>query len=284
MNVDFVRFHASDGAELRGWLTRDISDIAVIHVHGMSGNGYENHFLDDLREMFHKHGVSFFTIDTRGSGVINSFWKKGDAELLGGSCYEIFDDCVFDIQGALEYLKTLGKSRFILMGHSLGASKVVHYIVTQKHKEIVASLLLAPTDMVGWANTDPNNKIYLQKAKKLLAEGKGDELVGAQCWWDKTPISAQTYPTICESGSAADIYGEEAKIGKIDIPTIIVYGDKDMGIIKIDGSIPKWIERVNKIKNKRTEISVIQNAMHSFKDHEHEVVDVAQSFLKSVIT
>lgn len=292
LKVDFIRFKASDNVELRGWLSTQSSKTAVIHIHGRSGNGYENYFLDNLREMFNKNNISFFAIDTRGSGVTNSFWKDGEEDAwgegtkLGGSCYEIFEESEFDIQGAIDYLKTLGKSKFILMGHSLGGSKVVNFILKNKSSEIIAAILLAPTDMVGWADTDPNNKKYLQKAKELLTKGKGEELVGVQCWLDKTPISAQSYPGLCEAGTAVDIYTNrevKSSMGNVEIPMLIPYGDADIGIVEIDGSINKWINRVSKIKNSKTQISVIKNASHSFKTHEEELAILVEKFLKEAL-
>lgn len=139
--------------------------------------------------------------------------------------------------------------------------------------------------MTGWANTEPKHEEYLARAKQLLAEGKGEELVGAQCWIDKTPISAQTYPTICEEGSSADIYGERdggALLGRITIPTLIVYGTKDIGITQIDGSIDAWQERVNKIKHERTQISTIDGASHGFGGYEHQLIDQVSTLIKSI--
>jgi predicted alpha/beta hydrolase family esterase len=52
-----------------------------------------------------------------------------------------------------------------LQGHSLGCTKAVHYLVNNKESDIFAAILLAPTDMVGWAKTDKNNGVYLKKAK-----------------------------------------------------------------------------------------------------------------------
>lgn len=287
MKVDFVRFKTSDDVELRGWFTDRGSDKAAIHIHGMSGNGYENLFLDNLREMYNKNGIAFFSIDTRGSGIINSFWqggklsKWGEGEKLGGSCFEIFEESVYDIEGAIEYLKILGKSKFILQGHSLGGSKVVNYIVSKNNPEVISLVLLAPTDMPGWAATDPNHKKYLEKAKKLLSEVKGKELVGAQCWLDETPLSAQTYPTISEEGTAVDIYGDkgEAPLGKVKIPTLIAYGDEDIGITRIDGTFHKWQKRVEKLGNKNIQISLIHNASHSFKGFESKLEDVVRTIL-----
>src|SRR3989344_2234379 len=291
-SVDFTRFKASDGVELQGWLSKDNNETAVIHIHGMSGNGYENYFLDNLRETYAKNGISFFSIDTRGRGIVSSFWQGheidswGEGTKLGGSCFEIFSESVDDIQGAIDYLKTQGKSKFILQGHSLGGSKVVNYLVTKNNPEIIGAVLLAPTDMVGWANTDPNHQDNLKKSEELISRGEGEELVSAQCWLDKTPLSAQTYPTLCKAGTAVDIYGERtggALLGKIQISTLIAYGDNDIGILKIDGTMDKWLERVNKIKNQNTKISVIKGAPHSFKSYEIKLSQVIELFIKQIL-
>jgi alpha-beta hydrolase superfamily lysophospholipase len=291
-NVKFTRFKASDGVELQGWLSGEKSKVAVIHVHGMSGNGYENYFLDNFREMYNKNGISFFTIDTRGRGIISSFCRGneidswGEGTKLGGSCFEIFSESANDIHGAIDYLKAQGKSKFILQGHSLGGSKVVNYLVTKNNTKIIGVVLLAPTDMVGWANTDPRHQDNLKKSEELISHDEGEELVSAQCWLDKTPLSAQTYPTLCKAGTAVDIYGEragETLLGKIQVPTLIACGDNDIGILKIDGSMDKWIERVDKIKNQNTKISVIKGAAHSFKGYESELSKNVESFIKEII-
>lgn len=280
--VDFVRFKASDDVELQGWLNNEASDIAVVHIHGMSGNGYENYFLDNLRAMYAEHDVSLFTIDSRGRGIISDF-RQGDGWKHAGSCFEIFEESTHDIRGAIDYLKSLGKTRFILQGHSLGCTKVVNFVLNEDVNGVEKVILLAPTDMTGWANTEPMHTEYLAKAKHLLSEGKGEELVDAQCWLDKTPISAQTYPTICEAGSSADIYGERdggALLGRIELPMLIPYGTEDIGITQIDGTMDNWFERVNAIKNTNTEIAVVDGASHGFKGFESTLAGAVGAFIK----
>jgi alpha/beta superfamily hydrolase len=281
MTVDFVRFKATDGIELRGWFSNQPGDVAVLHIHGMSGNGYENYFLDNLREAYSQRNASFFAIDTRGAGIISEFRQNGRSK-LGGSCYELFGESRYDIEGALEYLKSLGKNKFILQGHSLGCTKVVNFVLKNSHHDIEKVILLAPTNMVGWAETDVNHDQYLAKAKNLITEDKGHELVGSQCWLDKTPISAQTYPTICEPGSSADIYvvrDGKSMLGSVSQPQLIAYGDKDIGIKEIYGDISNWQKSVESIENPNTTISVIQGATHSFHNYEKELARITSDFV-----
>ena len=279
--IDFVRFNATDHVELQGWLNDENGDTAVIHIHGMSGNGYENYFLDNLREAYRQKGISLFTIDTRGRGIISDF-RQNDGWKRGGSCFEIFEESAHDIQGAINYLKTRGKTRFILQGHSLGCTKVVNFVLTQDISGVEKVILLAPTDMVGWANTEPKHQEYSTKAHQLLAEGNHQGLVDAECWLDRTPISAQTYPSICEAGSSADIYGEReggALLGRVQLPMLIPYGTADIGIVQIDGTMDRWLARVQKIKHDNTQVAVIDGASHGFKDFEDELAEVVGGFV-----
>lgn len=282
MKVEFVRFKATDGVELQGWLNRAKSNRAVLHIHGMSGNGYENSFLDDLRSMYRDLDISFFSIDTRGRGIISEF-RQVDSTKLGGSCFEIFEESVYDIDGAVHYLKSIGINEIILQGHSLGCTKVVHYMLSSQADRVVVKLILiAPTDMVRWAELDERHEQYLSKAKKFMIDGSGEELVGSQCWMDKTPLSAQTYPTICEAGSNADIFGEReggALINRIQHKNLIVYGSEDIGITRIDGTIESWKKRVDPLVNKNTRISTIEGAGHSFVGYEQELSKHIETFL-----
>lgn len=282
MNIEFVRFKTTDSVELQGWLSDAHGEVAILHIHGMAGNGYENYFLDNLREMYIKKGLSFFSIDTRGRGITSDF-RQGDGWKRGGSCFEIFDESANDIQGALDYLRSRNKKRFILQGHSLGCTKVVNYLITQGKKDIQNIILLAPTDMIGWAETDPRHEEYLAKAKQLLVAGKGEELVGAQCWpLDKQPLSAQTY-VMAEAGSSADIYGEReggALLGRIDLPVLIPYGTADIGITEIDGTIENYIERLNKLKHNNTTISTIKGSSHGFRGFEEQLAQIIEEFVQ----
>ncbi len=280
--VDFVRFLASDGIELRGWLSLTDGDAAALHIHGARGNGYENNFLDNLRSMYLSKGISFFSIDTRGAGIESFFRRDAKDWLRGGECYEIFDESLHDIQGAIDFLKNLGKTKFILQGHSLGCSKSVNYVLKSK-ENIEKLVLIAPTDMTAWAESNPEHVDYLNRAEQLMAEGKGEELVDAKCWrFDETPISAQTYPTLCKAGTPVDIYGHgqtTAPLSFIEIPTLIPYGTEDIGIKRIDGSMEKYLERAMKILNPKTKIAVIDGAEHSFRNFETELADVVADFI-----
>jgi pimeloyl-ACP methyl ester carboxylesterase len=286
MCVELVRFKASDEVALQGWLNNEASSTVVIHIHGMSSNGYEDRFIDYLRNTYSQIGISLFSIDTRGRSIISDF-RQGDGFKRGGSAFEIFGESLYDIQGAIDHVRSLGKTTVILQGHSLGASKVVNYLIQKPDEAIVAVILLAPTDMVGWARGQTDHQQYLVKAKQLAAQGKGFEFVDTNAWINKTPLSAQTYPTISEAGAGIDIYGDREGgplLGRIQQPSLIVYGDKDIGITFIDGSMDAWLSRISPFKNPNTTISVIPEAGHTFDGLEEKLADTVRAFAKDKIS
>ena len=289
MKLDFVRFETPDYIELQGWLSDAEGDVAVIHMHGMSGNGYENTFLDTLHQTYNKLGISMFSIDNRGRGVISTFWQNNslthntDNVKLGGSCFEVLEECIYDIQGAINYLRSIGKSKFILQGHSLGCTKVIHYMNTQATDGITKVILLAPTDMVAWAGRDPKHSANIERAEQLMAANRPTELVSAQCWPDKTPLSAQTYLSICVAGTSADIYNADtgsSSLAKIAVPTLIAYGSNDIGITEISGTVEAWRQKADAaINHDYAQIEIIDGAAHSFKDYETQLAEKVEHFV-----
>ena len=83
----------------------------------------------------------------------------------------------------------------------------------------------------------------------------------------------------------ADTYSPRkggAILGRVEIPVLIVYGDNDIGILKTDGSIEKWLKRINKVKNPLTEIVIIKGASHSFKTREKELAQKISRFISTM--
>ena len=293
-NIRLIRFKASDGVELCGWFTnKDDTNTAVIHLHGMSGNGYENKFLDHIRDSYLKNEISFFTINTRGSGIISNLTlnnNDGTTSLKkGGSCYEVFQECVYDIEGAIETMKDLGKTRIILQGHSLGCSKVVYYLTANmdlKFQKLVKKIvLLAPTNVIKFLELDNNHKMNYQKAQNLQKNNNGAELVDFYCGYFKFPISADSYISLSTPQSPVDIYSNQkdsdSSLGRLEILSLIVYGDVDMGIIDIYGSVENYIKEIDLFNNSNIKIEIIKGANHGYNNLEEELCKILQKFIVS---
>ena len=128
MRQELIRINSIDGIEQPGILyTPDKeTDKIVIHVHGLNGNFYENRFLDILAKSYTDKGHAFLTFNNRGCGFITELIKGNDFTVIGG-CLEKFTDCLFDIEGVINWVKSRGYHKIILEGHSYGCNKVLYY-------------------------------------------------------------------------------------------------------------------------------------------------------------
>lgn len=285
MLVDFVRFAAADGLELQGWWSDSWSDTAVIHIHGMADNGQTPGFVDRLRSLYSQRGIAFFSINTRGHGVISTF-RQGKVEVVVGSCHELFEESVHDIHGAISYVLSRGKTRVILQGHSLGASKVINYLSSYQGHQVVAVLLLAPTDMIAFARSSTGYEDNLLYARELVNNGRSRDILPLPCWIDDNVLSAQAYLSLAEPGRAADIYGQRdngAVLTHVQQPMLIVYGGRDLGLQITDGSFARWRKRTLSILNSTTTVTLLENAPHAFQNYEDELANVIDDYIRMLL-
>lgn len=165
-NIEFLYEYTKDNLRLQGTLwDSDKKDICVVFVHGMCCSSIENYFTTVWGENFVNDNIGFLYGHTRGYSNINSIVDKDGNIITLGTAYEVFEDCIYDIDLWIKKAYELGYKRIILVGHSFGCNKVIYY--TYKQKPNLLGLVLASTpDMHGFARK--NEKDY----DKLLEETK----------------------------------------------------------------------------------------------------------------
>lgn len=85
MKGEIVRTVTLDGLRLDGILYEPTvhwkgDSVAVLHVHGMGGNFYENKFTDSISKAITASGAYFCSVNTRGAGFITDFELVGKRE------------------------------------------------------------------------------------------------------------------------------------------------------------------------------------------------------------
>ena len=136
LSGNLVWFKATDGLELQGFLVepkRKLNKIAIF-IHGMGGEFIWKELLFSSK-LFLTFGISFFAINTRGAGIIRRFYTKKKSYKLG-MAFEKFEDCVKDIEGAINFVKENGYNHVILIGHSSGCQKAIYYLYRTNEKTI----------------------------------------------------------------------------------------------------------------------------------------------------
>lgn len=110
-----------------------------------------------------------------------------------GCMYEIFEDCIYDIDLAIETAKIKGYKRFILLGHSYGCNKVIYYFY-KKHPNILGIILASAPDMVGLhlSIQSKDYKELLQEAKENIDKNEPTKLLHKMIE-DYMYMNSQTY-------------------------------------------------------------------------------------------
>lgn len=289
MKTSLQRIHTSDGVELIGLLYEpDTStDKILVHVHGMGGNFYENKFLDYIAATLTANGVACFFFNNRGCEAIKDLVVNNDGKRSLkriGNAYERFEDCLFDIDAAINAVIKKGYSTIHLCGHSLGTSKVAYYGAQSKEKNLRSVLLLSLSDMHGLVRKRHERfKKDAAETKALIATGKGLQFLADKVW-DEYFTSANTYQSLFLDSAVAIFNFYDTSIGfdtlgKISVPLFAVMGRKDDALVT---SIEKTMELITTgaKSSPRVKTVILGDADHGYVGSEQELADAVLAWIQ----
>ena len=190
----FVQFETSDGLNLPGLLyeAKD-SKKAVIYLHG---NGSSSVFYGadeqrDLPNALGKKKISLLYFNNRGAHIIKKFTveKNGVEERKPyGMAFELIKECVLDIDAAVAFLKKLGYKEFYLAGASTGANKICVYDHYKPQNIFKKYVLICGGDDTGIYYSQLGKDNFwklLEKSKKKISDGKGEEIIPEMLKFDE---------------------------------------------------------------------------------------------------
>ena len=109
---------------------------------------------------------------------------KGFGKFLDGKAeFEKFEDCIKDIKAFVDFAEKEGFSEIVLLGHSLGCSKVAYYYYKTHDKRIKKIIFASQADMVGFREQWDKDGKWIEWAKKKIQERKG--IVKVLLWGEK---------------------------------------------------------------------------------------------------
>ncbi|MBI5804794.1 DUF1749 domain-containing protein [candidate division TA06 bacterium] len=284
MNIQCLRYQTRDHIELQGMLffPEKKSQVVVLHVHGLSGNYYENRFIDKMACGYTSQNVAFMTFNNRGHDYISDLIKRNDNKIKfinGGGAYEIFEECIYDIDASISLLIRNGFKHIYLQGHSTGANKAVYYQSMRNEKKIKGLILLSPCDDIGIKISKyKNNYNRLIKAAKNIftidpakfVVFKGTNLL----------TSAKTILSFYNIGSKNDVFHyrdadrELKELIAIKVPILVVLGEKDDYLLQGADNVKRSLAKSNV-----NDVSIVKNASHGFVNKENQLVKVIIKWL-----
>jgi len=292
MKTSFVDFLASDGVKLQGLLfePEGKKDIAVIHIHGMAGSFYENTFIPVMAKNYTDAAVAFLTFNNRGHDYLCDLVKITSTDttsLLGGAAYEIIEESLFDIEGAISFIKKSGYNHIILQGHSSGANKIV-YSMSRKQFDVVGVTLLSPCDDIGLHIDEVGDKRneLMKLAESNISAGTPETLMPENTFFSYW-LSAKTYQGCFKEGSSFDVFPYRDSsdhfsiFNTIEFPIFIAFGTDGEYLKQSPEAVHQILEQ-KKSTRATLSFNVIDGASHSYVGKEDILVTKILSWLKQL--
>jgi|AntRauTorckE6833_2_1112554.scaffolds.fasta_scaffold17426_1 pimeloyl-ACP methyl ester carboxylesterase len=257
---------------------------AYIFIHGLGSNMFS---CFSLNQKLAKKSRMLLTFNNRGQGIINKFKEedikseKGYKSKILGSALEEFTDSKYDIQGAVDYLKSQGIKEIYLIGHSTGCQKSVYYLSKVNDKTVKGAVLLAPiSDYSSTINSiDVNSyKKALEEALKMKKNNKENELLASNFWY--RPISAQRFLSLYTPTSTEEIFTYGSKkiatlLRKVDKKLLVFLAEKDEYSDRESNVLKVWFDKNIKNLNK---VFIIKEANHGFQGKEDELARIIHKY------
>lgn len=273
-----IEDNTEDGLKLTGYLYESqLNDVCVVFIHGMGGNLEHNPFASIWANLLNKGGIDFLFGYTRGHSEENQILTTNGNYIKCGTTYEVFEDSFYDVDLWVMTAKKLGYKKIILLGHSLGCNKVIHYLY--KKKNMVDALILAsPPDMIGLIKSDVYQKNYkelIKEAENNVRNGQPDQILSSKLW-EEYFISSKTFLSYTnEQGEINNLPVAEnpehfKQLETIDIPIVAFMGFEDDIVIR---SISDDLELIKRkaLSCPNFETHIFQNANHLYENCEEEI-------------
>ena len=285
MNVEFIN-DAYTSDELRLPMIHfesDKKDICVIFIHGMCQTILDNYFATVCGELLSKNNIGFIYEHNRGHSIENDIWMKNGSTKRCGCMYEIFEDCILDIDLAIEKAKELGYKRYILMGHSYGCNKLIYYYY-KKHPEILGLVLASAPDMMGLQllrQSDYNELI--KEAKNNIDNGNPTKTL-SNLVENYMYMSSQTYYNWFKKDSNLDNLpvmensDNWYQFENIDVPILTFSGSKETDNYLHLDLLKSKAKKCSDFKYK-----IIEDANHFYFGKEDEISYFVLEWLKKFI-
>ena len=185
VNLKLIETETSDGFKLHGCFlepqSSNFSDIdALLLVHGTTGNFYSGSMLSILGKYFSKNGYPVAVFNTRGHDVVSQGRSNLHSD-FGGTAFEILNDCLFDLDSMINWLRDQGFNNICLIGSSMGAVKVTYYQAIRNNFLVRLVVAISPVRLSKnyYLNSEASlhYKKYLKLANNLIDSALGDQLM-----------------------------------------------------------------------------------------------------------
>jgi pimeloyl-ACP methyl ester carboxylesterase len=297
IDPQLVEFTTKDGLELPGVLfgVKKPAAVAIfLHGNGSSSVFYHQESKKPLAKTLNKKGVALLYFNNRGAHYIKKLSQERGKKIIRkkyGMAFEKIKECVFDIDGAIDFLKKQGYKKFYLIGSSTGANKICVYNYYKPQNSVSKYILLGPGDDTGsYYDILGKEKFWklLNKAKVEIKKRQGGKIMQELLPFSLI-FSYQGFYDIANPDGDYNVFPflevmKNLKLSKkklfrhfksIKKPTFVIFGREDEFAW---GDVPGCVE-ILKHYQPEFKYEIIPGASHNFSEHREELAGVIVKFL-----
>ena len=277
MQVDLVQTQTADGMRLDGaFHEADDGDRhhlldAMICFSGVGSNFYGSRMIDLIAQRMNEIGISALSVNTRGHDGISTAVTRLGAKRQGAA-YEVVDDCRYDVAAWINFLVARGCERIGLLGHSLGAIKVLYSQAYEPHRSVHSIVAISPPrlscERFTYSTSANSFLSSLSRAQELVDNSQAGELFSATF----------PFPLVISAATYVDKYGQEERYNilrfahRIRSQLSFIYGGREL----TDGN-PSFSELESELDAldwaRRPKFSVIEGADHFYSGNIPSLLD-----------
>lgn len=281
--MKIIEVETKSGTTLYGCLYGEqYQDTCVIITNGNCGNIFENKFLQVVGEELENNKISF--VYAHNSSAFHRMDSKTKSGTPIGNTYELFDDCLEDLQAYIIWAKERGYRHVILGGHSYGTNKVVYYLSKNQNEPIEKYILISPTDTGQLKEHERLSAEELMPiALKFKEENKLDELLPIP--FDNYNLyTARAFLDFIENKHAKNLpvyskNGDWKQLKMIKQTGLYIMGEKDRYAF---GDTLSHLQTINtNSKKKNNVVTVVEDCGHTFRNKERQLAYAILKFVQN---
>ncbi|HUP45948.1 MAG TPA: alpha/beta fold hydrolase [Thermoanaerobaculia bacterium] len=246
--------------------------IAVIWIHGWGANFYSPTYVMIGRELAER-GYTSISVNTRMHDLGTVAGRRGGKRIRGGGYWGAPSEEVRDLAAWIDFAEDRGFRKVVLVGHSAGWAAVRAYQAEEQDPR-VAGIVLASGAVR--AETRPTDPQQLAEATRMMAAGRGDDLVRIPNRSFPSFISAATFLDIAGTPPAfKDFFGVQTAnpgVTRIRCPLLAFFGTREPGVgTEADLKLLESSIRRHADGPPRVDTVMIRRADHMYTGEEEQV-------------
>lgn len=224
--AELIGTKTEDGVLLNGLHYRPNvpSQTVVIHIPGGPGAFYGMQDMNPMAAALTANGYHFLSMNTRTAGA-GGFATMAHAK---------FEDYRHDVAAAVAYGRQQGLTEIVLLGHSLGAARVVYYLAQAREpgvRGIVLSGAITSPYLEAQMRWNAAQRAafdkFVEEQRERVRAGRSNELASYE-WGPGRNVELSAASWLSIFGPPSDSNASTIKFAdSITVPVLLVHGDKD---------------------------------------------------------